>query len=224
MYKLQTIHTLTNKLRKGHDNFKLNDSGLHIHPEYPYLGATPDGLVECDCCGKGVVEIKCPCCKRGVSINDAAEDPKFCLEEKDGTLQLKRDHPYFYQIQGQMFMTNTLYSDFVIWTDDSEKLHVERISFHGEFIVDVLKGLTSFFKMRILQELVARRTLNPLTDSSENQVWCYCRSSGVTNDMIQCSNENCKIVKFHITCLGLKRKPKAPWNCLDCRKLCKHRK
>ncbi|XP_059145914.1 uncharacterized protein LOC131933120 [Physella acuta] len=29
-------------------------SGLVIHPEMHYIGASPDGLVTCDCCGQGV--------------------------------------------------------------------------------------------------------------------------------------------------------------------------
>ena len=30
------------------------------HTAYPFLGASPDGLVCCSCCGKGLLEIKCP--------------------------------------------------------------------------------------------------------------------------------------------------------------------
>ena len=34
---------------------------LHLlNTAYPHLGATPDGIVQCMCCGKGVVEVKCP--------------------------------------------------------------------------------------------------------------------------------------------------------------------
>ena len=27
---------------------------------YPFLGASPDGLVLCECCGTGALELKCP--------------------------------------------------------------------------------------------------------------------------------------------------------------------
>jgi len=43
-----------------HDGFALKDTGLHVLKDKPYLGAPPDGLVECNCHGKGVLEIKCP--------------------------------------------------------------------------------------------------------------------------------------------------------------------
>ena len=35
-------------------------SGLFLSIEYPMLDASPDGLVQCMCCGEGLVEIKCP--------------------------------------------------------------------------------------------------------------------------------------------------------------------
>ena len=27
--------------------------------EHPFLGASPDALIECNCCGQGVMEVKC---------------------------------------------------------------------------------------------------------------------------------------------------------------------
>ena len=45
---------------KGHVNLKVHKSGQFINPSHPYLGASPDGIISCDCCGKGVIEIKCP--------------------------------------------------------------------------------------------------------------------------------------------------------------------
>ena len=31
-----------------------------INDDYPHLGASPNGTIDCDCCGKGLSEIKCP--------------------------------------------------------------------------------------------------------------------------------------------------------------------
>ena len=41
-------------------NFNCKDIGQVLFKQYPYLGASPDLIVECICCGKGFVEIKCP--------------------------------------------------------------------------------------------------------------------------------------------------------------------
>lgn len=44
--------------QKDHQQFKVEDSGLWLHTEHVHLGASPDGIVNCDCCGRGVLEIK----------------------------------------------------------------------------------------------------------------------------------------------------------------------
>ncbi len=41
-----------------HDRFSLTESGLFFHPNYLFMGASPDWLVSCFCCGEGVCEIK----------------------------------------------------------------------------------------------------------------------------------------------------------------------
>ena len=43
-----------------HRNFEIQLTGLHIDARFPALGASPDALVNCDCHGMGVQEIKCP--------------------------------------------------------------------------------------------------------------------------------------------------------------------
>ena len=47
-------------MKEGHIDFEINKSGLIIDPIYPFIGASPDGLVCCTCCGCGVLEVKCP--------------------------------------------------------------------------------------------------------------------------------------------------------------------
>ena len=44
----------------SHTNFDLNTSRLVVNPLFPYLCASPDGMVMCTCCISGAMEIKCP--------------------------------------------------------------------------------------------------------------------------------------------------------------------
>jgi len=71
-------------------------SGLVIHRNHPYIGPSPDGFVQCSCCGYGVLEIKCLYCIREQDPNQAS-----CFE--DGKLSKK--HLYYYQIQTQLCVT-----------------------------------------------------------------------------------------------------------------------
>ena len=81
---------------------------LFIHPDYPYLAATPDGLLGEDV----VVEVKCPFTGRNEIIEP---EPMFSfLETKASGTALKRSHSYFDQVQGQMFIAKRLPCDFVV--------------------------------------------------------------------------------------------------------------
>lgn len=90
----------------SHSSVQLKPAGFRISTTHPFVGASPDGYVSCSCCGTGIIEIKCPFCK-GISVNEATNQTGFCLEKDEaGTLRLKRDHAYYYQVQMQLFVTN----------------------------------------------------------------------------------------------------------------------
>ncbi|CAN7943185.1 unnamed protein product, partial [Ixodes hexagonus] len=50
--------------------------------------------------------------KIGLTPEEACGDERFCCTLIDGTVQLKREHAFYYQVQGQM-MTVTLDEEFV---------------------------------------------------------------------------------------------------------------
>ena len=41
-----------------HHNFSVNECGFFINTEFPFMGASPDGIVNCTCCDEGICEIK----------------------------------------------------------------------------------------------------------------------------------------------------------------------
>ena len=62
-------------------NLSVADSGLHISENWPFLGASPDGLVFCECCGRGLCEIKCPYkYKDGMLVNYCCSRQQFLSE------------------------------------------------------------------------------------------------------------------------------------------------
>lgn len=83
----------------------VHNCGLCVNPEYPYLGASPVGIV-CDEGNCGIIEIKCPYTARDMSIEESLSCPGFCLEEKDSKISFKKkNHAYYYQIQGELLTT-----------------------------------------------------------------------------------------------------------------------
>ena len=114
------------KSSNEHDGLSFEPAGLFINTTFPHLGASPDGLVSCRCCGNGLIEIKCPY-KHRDKHPTAVIDNSFCLQPcHNGDIILSRSHPYYIQIQGQLAVCKREYCDFVCWT--SVGMHVERIT------------------------------------------------------------------------------------------------
>ena len=121
------------------------DCGFVVNPAFSFLGASPDAKI---CSGgvTGVLEIKCPYSARDKKIQEAVSEVNgFCLTECDGTVQLKKDHAYMYQVQGQLMVTGAPFCEFVVYTKTD--IHIERILPDTTFQENMLQKLSSFYKM-----------------------------------------------------------------------------
>ncbi|CAM4597639.1 unnamed protein product [Leuciscus chuanchicus] len=87
------------------------ESGLFVS-ESGILGASPDGLVE----PSALLEDKCPHSQRNMTITEAVQSSSFCLRMEGGSYVLKEDHPYWHQVQGQLYITGHELCYFVVWT------------------------------------------------------------------------------------------------------------
>ena len=107
------------KAESCHHNLKCSLSGLVVNPDFPYLGASPDGFVSCSCCNEGVIEIKCPFKYHDDSPVSAGalHDKNYCLKkDENGDVHLSHTHQYYHQIQGQLAIYKHSYCDFICWT------------------------------------------------------------------------------------------------------------
>ena len=79
-------------------NKAIKPCGLFIDSENPFLGASPDGLIE----ENGIVEIKCPMSAEHLTTEKAIEtfpSLKGIFDQKNPH-KMNRNHRYFYQVQG----------------------------------------------------------------------------------------------------------------------------
>lgn len=179
-----------------HINLTVSDSGLIVHPGFPHFGASLDGIVQCDCCGIGVIEIKRPYSCREHSFAKVSEDSAlFCLESSGNGDFVLKNHCYFYQIQLHMMLSGYGYGygDFVVWRES--ELVVIRINKDMQFLQDAMDKATEFFKYGILPELIAKRytrnniessivvdstnvtiDLNEQKSTQHTKVYCYCKT------------------------------------------------
>ena len=118
---------------------------------YTCMGASPDGIVKCDCCGNGVhvAEIKCPFSAKNKPIQ---AEHTFFLEQLGTVTALKKDHAYYFQVQAQMKFCNVSYCDFVVWSPND--FFVERIIPDVMFIDSAIVSV--FIKVGVLPELLGK--------------------------------------------------------------------
>lgn len=94
----------------SHQSLTCTAVGLVVNPLYPHLGASPDCIVYCTYCGKGLVEIKCPYSARGLDPNTIRGKPQSCLTVRG----VSTIHSYYTQIQGQLLITTDVPDDSLI--------------------------------------------------------------------------------------------------------------
>ena len=89
------------------------------------LGASPDGIVD----DETVLESKCPYTERNLTIEEALNSTSFCLKKSESGqgYALRKDHVYWDQVQGQMYLSRRKFCFFVVWTTkDVAILKIER--------------------------------------------------------------------------------------------------
>lgn len=136
-----------------HVNFTLQECGFFVSQKVPYVGASPDSVSQCSCCGRGIFETKCP-----YSLRDGSTIQSLSYMNEG---KLNMNHDYFYQIQAEMLCANVMHGDFCVWTP--HEMHVERIYLDEKFCETMLGKAEVFFYEAIVPELLAKYfTRNPV--------------------------------------------------------------
>lgn len=211
------LETFSKAYGECHSNLQVVPTGMRISENYPFLGASPDSLATCTCCGTCVVEVKCPFKYRDSSDEDMYSDPKCCLTRE---YTLKPTHSYFTQMQMQMFVFNVSFGQFVHWTP--QYCTITTVLRDDMFINNMLTHLSKVWHEHILPELLTRKIENKPTEvcpaeSDDEKPYCYCQTPS-SGRMVLCDNPDCSIEWFHLTCLKRKTVPRGMWFCKNCKK------
>ena len=103
--------SFTEYISKHHEHVLVKEMGLHIHPNYPYIGASPDDIICCSCHGESLLDIKCPF-KYRKNLKGWEFDKDFPILACG---EIKKLHRY-YHMQHQMFVTNKKLTCFYTWS------------------------------------------------------------------------------------------------------------
>lgn len=149
----------TKKMAANHEDFILLDCGLALSDEYPFLGASPDGLRCCKCCGKSLIEAKAIYSKRNLRPAIAAND-KIYFDQGTSKWLLKENTTLFYQIQCQMAVTKVHITDLVIYTNKG--ILVISVPFDQQFWVGVVAKLEEFYINNMIPEILCGTLRNQM--------------------------------------------------------------
>ncbi|CAN8014721.1 unnamed protein product, partial [Ixodes persulcatus] len=138
----------------GHD-VQTFSCGLVVDPISPWLGASPDRFIfdPTEATPHGVVEVKCP---YSMWLCATPDSPGFYMaKDASGVYRLNREHKYYYQLLGQVALSNLTWGDFVVYCKNF--IIVERICFSLSDWTKCKEGLDEFYFRTLLPYLIQKR-------------------------------------------------------------------
>lgn len=143
-----------------------------------------------------------PCLIERKSLSTATKQQPYMNE----SMQLRRDHAYYTQVQSQMAATQLSRAYFVVFTGCT--LTTEVIYFDENFWATIRPKAEDFFFNHIFPEL---QTMSILKQFQHATRTCICQGAK-SGRVVSCSE--CRAT-FHLKCVKLKRTP-ASWVCTKC--------
>lgn len=133
----------------------IRQCGLFLDENYPFLGATPDGVAD-----DMLIEVKCPIAPFKIGIDDAIQEGKMHFWKKDkksGDIYVNKNSDWFLQAQGQMHICKYSKCLLAVWYGEN-KLKMEILQKDDQFWNDKMEPkLLSFYYDCLLPELVDPR-------------------------------------------------------------------
>ena len=138
----EAAETFLRAMKSQHKNLKLNKCGLYLDKKSFVIGASPDGIMDCNCCPPSCVEIKCPYSINYASPTSLPEGVKLPYIN-EGSNTLKKNHAYHTQCLVQMGITRLTKSYFVVWSPHG--LLIDEIEFDPQNWSEVREMILSYY-------------------------------------------------------------------------------
>lgn len=218
-YEPVAIDEFKTQLPDLHRGGEILKCGFRICAKKPWLGASPDSLLRCSCHGNGVIEVKCPYMFRDTELGEMLQDSRCCLDS-DGSL--KQNHPYYVQLQIQMFVFDVQFGVLLLYAKSLIVLNIER---DDAFLESARPLLFDFWLKHIMPELLTRKLECGYGEGNRPvlELYCYCQvpRAPETSPWVKCSGNDCPFRGLvHLACIRPKRKypPTKSWWCKVCKR------
>lgn len=127
---------------KEHNKCKISTTGLIVSKFDSFLACSPDGILSCPD-RQALIEIKCIFSQRKFKPLLAGKNAGIIDENADGTYSLSKKHAYYYQVQGQMGVTNIHKCILILFTDRG--INTIDIFFDPSFWTECKTQLSKFY-------------------------------------------------------------------------------
>ena len=142
-----------NEQKSKHKNLNVSTCGLFVLRKHPFIGASPDALISCNCCGDGLLEIKCPFSIADKSPCDA--NLPYLKKDSMGSLKLQQNNSYYSQIQAQLGVCGKKWCDFFVYTRHG--FYLERVTFNENWWTNLQLAAEFFFIHYVAPELIRKK-------------------------------------------------------------------
>ncbi|XP_049820539.1 uncharacterized protein LOC126264889 [Aethina tumida] len=131
-------------------------AGLFVDVLHGYLGASPDGIISED---EIVVKCSYKTFKSGYSLEEGIIRKQIpYLSMKDNKIALRKNHEYYYQIQGQLNIIGAKRCYFIVYSGPKNKILVEVFPKDEDFWINkMLPKLERFFLNCLGPEIILNR-------------------------------------------------------------------
>lgn len=138
--EVAALQQYSENYKKNHSKATIDKSGLIISATYPFIAASPDGVVSCKCCGEGLIEIKCSFTHQDKYISEISN---YHITYQDGEMKLNKKSAWYAQVQTQLYCSGRHWCDFVLFT--RKDIGVDRITFDEQYFNECLEKSCQFF-------------------------------------------------------------------------------
>lgn len=129
-------------------NKKVTKPGLLINPCIPWLGYSPDGVLE-----DRIIEVKSPVSGKDTSGMECLKKLPY-LNKNEENLSLKEKHAYYFQLQIGMFITGLKLADFIIFCSFDNSLTIFTTEYNATLVNTYLTKLRYVYFYHLLPALV----------------------------------------------------------------------
>ena len=156
-----------------HVNASSRLTGLHISDQHPYIAASPDAILHCECHGMSVLEIKCTWKHWTSPLTKILEDTKYHFKP---TGELKEASSWLWQVQTQLGVMNAKRAYLVLLYGEGNELFTQEISFSDSKWQEVVSKSREFFSKCLIPilwnvTLMLRRNMYITITHSQGSFW-----------------------------------------------------